>query len=498
MKLPELIDQMSSFALAVSAAPDGKLRVVGDNSRLTNDMKEALQKYRSDFVRLLAPRERGEREGSGDLMIGDRRFEFSSWTPEERLRSPIAIDTETELIDGATIPRIALATVSDGKTHRLIKPENLGAFIQAHYQAHFVAHNASFDFAVIRQAIGSDAAWVAVADHGRLHDTMVLDSLIRLGRNDTYPSPRDLGTLAKLYLNVEIDKNDPYRRRYAELIDCPWDQADPGVFTYAIKDAIVTWQLFRKLTAIAAKIGEPFANKIFDNHLRRFGFLTETLQVRAAIALSQIERNGITLDQSRVGAATAKLTSHMESLVDQLSDTPEADGLFKRAKESGELIRSASGKPSSNRSKLQEILTRIGTEAGIAAPGTSKTKKITTSMKFWAPYADRSMFLSLWLELEETTKLRQTVAGLQTQTIHPKYTTLVRTGRTSCSKPNIQQLPRSGGVREMVVPSPGNVFLTIDYSAIELRTLAAVCERRFGQSRLADVIREGVDPHNFT
>lgn len=50
----------------------------------------------------------------------------------------------------------------------------------------------------------------------------------------------------------------------------------------------------------------------------------------------------------------------------------------------------------------------------------------------------------------------------------------------------------------MIVPSPGTYFLTIDYSAIELRTLAAVCERRYGSSQLAEVIRKGIDPHGFT
>ena len=82
--------------------------------------------------------------------------------------------------------------------------------------------------------------------------------------------------------------------------------------------------------------------------------------------------------------------------------------------------------------------------------------------------------------------------------IHPRYSTLVRTGRTSCSSPNIQQLPRSGGFREMIVASPSHYLLAVDYSFVELRTLAAVCEFRFGSSTLADVIRAGVDPHVHT
>ena len=62
---------------------------------------------------------------------------------------------------------------------------------------------------------------------------------------------------------------------------------------------------------------------------------------------------------------------------------------------------------------------------------------------------------------------------------------LVRTGRTSCADPNIQNLPRSGGFREAFVPASEHVYLIIDYSFIELRTLAAVCEARYGRSTLA-------------
>jgi len=48
------------------------------------------------------------------------------------------------------------------------------------------------------------------------------------------------------------------------------------------------------------------------------------------------------------------------------------------------------------------------------------------------------------------------------------------------------------------VASPGHLLLAIDYGYIELRTLAAVCEARYGPSRLADTIRAGNDPHSFT
>jgi hypothetical protein len=82
--------------------------------------------------------------------------------------------------------------------------------------------------------------------------------------------------------------------------------------------------------------------------------------------------------------------------------------------------------------------------------------------------------------------------------VHPSYRTLVRTGRTSCSSPNIQQMPRREEFRRLFQAPPGRFLLAVDYAFIELRTLAAVTARRFGQSQMAEVIKAGIDPHAYT
>ncbi len=436
--------------------------------------------------------------GRLSVRFGQADFGFSIWEQGERLVSPIAIDTETELIQGTSIPRVALISVSDGREHRLIRPEDLQAFIDLHSQADFVAHNASFDFAVVRKALKDPLPWVEAAHSGRLHDTMILDALIRLARDDSYPNPRDLGTLSKLYLGVVIDKDDPFRLRYSELLDRSWDSVDVGFFRYAIKDAIATRKLWDALRRIAADLIKPFEGDLLSGAVDQFGILTESLQVRGAIALSEIERNGVALDRSLVESTRKKLSEEIESLIEQIRSLPETEGLFKYSR-SGGLVLTASMKPATNQGRLLEILEAISEELLLEdVPQSEKTKKITSSIKYWGQYSERSVFLSLWVRLEEVAKLFQFFAGLKSERIHPRYTTLVRTGRTSASGPNIQQLPRTGGFREMIVPSRGSLFLGIDYSAIELRTLAAVLERRYGRSRLADVLREGVDPHAFT
>jgi DNA polymerase I-like protein with 3'-5' exonuclease and polymerase domains len=79
--------------------------------------------------------------------------------------------------------------------------------------------------------------------------------------------------------------------------------------------------------------------------------------------------------------------------------------------------------------------------------------------------------------------------------IHSSFRSLVATGRTSSSGPNIQNVRRLPGIRECFVPRSGKVFLDADYDGLELRTLAQVCLNLLGKSRLAEVLNSGIDPH---
>jgi DNA polymerase I-like protein with 3'-5' exonuclease and polymerase domains len=497
LSLPQLFQALSSLSLTVSLDAAGAPRIVGDVGRLTDEIKHSLREHRGEFIALLGAETQSINDVSGKVSLSNHDFAYASWRSRERLASPIAIDCETELIDGHQVPRLALVSVSDGTKHRLIQPDQLDEFISQHADRHFIAHNAAFDFAVLRKSLRSDNAWLGICNEGRLHDTMILDALIRLARSDEEPTYRDLGTVVRAYLEIDIDKNDPYRLRYTEIIGKSWETVDPGFFQYAIKDAIVTWKLYQSLTAIAATLMKPFSGDLLEGSRQRFGLLTESLQVRAAIAIAEIERTGLSLDRHQVALTRRSLEVEVAELVRRIRSLPEVDGLFKLTR-SGDLSMTPSGKPSINHTRLAEVLEQVATTHGFAIPRTEKSNKITTSLKEWGQHIDCSPFLSMWVRLETIAKLCQFLSGLNSDRIHPRYRVIVRTGRTSCSGPNIQQLPRAGGFREMVIPSPGHYLLSIDYSAVELRTLAAICEQRFGQSRLADVFRQGIDPHKFT
>jgi len=85
--------------------------------------------------------------------------------------------------------------------------------------------------------------------------------------------------------------------------------------------------------------------------------------------------------------------------------------------------------------------------------------------------------------------------------IHAWWNVLVNSGRTSCRKPNLQNQPQRGGVRECFVPRPGFVYVSIDYASAEMRSLAQVCLDMFGYSALAETLLgdsehpNGYDPH---
>lgn len=68
------------------------------------------------------------------------------------------------------------------------------------------------------------------------------------------------------------------------------------------------------------------------------------------------------------------------------------------------------------------------------------------------------------------------------------------TGRISSSQPNMQQLPKDGGVRGIYVPSDGFKFLSCDYAQLEV-SLAAHFSR---DENLLKIVYDGASQHDIT
>ncbi len=85
--------------------------------------------------------------------------------------------------------------------------------------------------------------------------------------------------------------------------------------------------------------------------------------------------------------------------------------------------------------------------------------KILSDLKV---YREESQFFSLYSE--------QFVAMAdEDNKIHPKYNQIIRTGRMSCSRPNIQQ--QNERSKRLIIPGKGRAFISRDYSQIEFRLI---------------------------
>ena len=80
--------------------------------------------------------------------------------------------------------------------------------------------------------------------------------------------------------------------------------------------------------------------------------------------------------------------------------------------------------------------------------------------------------------------------------VHPGLKSLAaRTARMSIMNPPLQQLPAGDWrIRRCFIPDPGNVFISSDFSQIELRVIAANAQ----VEQMIDAIRTDVDLHNRT
>lgn len=143
----------------------------------------------------------------------------------------------------------------------------------------------------------------------------------------------------------------------------------------------------------------------------------------------------------------------------------------------------------------------VQASAGIDAPGVSVLEMTGATDGALAKYAE---FVTLGKMLSND------VAMLEAGTMYPVHTRydIAETGRTTSSKPNIQNLNTGRiknktstaqrlrpGVRQAFVPRHGKVFAQADFPQLELYTLAQCCYSWLGYSKLGDALNAGLDPH---
>lgn len=363
-----------------------------------------------------------------------------------------------------------------------------------------IGQNTAYDLAVLADAAslrGIDLmpGIFAALDAGRIRDTKIREMLLAIAQNRIGYDPItkkaagifSLSNLVLRYFKVDISASksggEPWRLRYCELDGTPAAHWPGDAAAYALDDAQWTLSVYEAQWAANpahSDIGKPV---VLDNG----DIVDEIPQTAAAWALHLMACYGLRTDPDAVRAFTEDTAAIV------------ADG-------EAAAIRAGFLRPpdkNGHRARNMKVLRALVSAAYHEKPPLSKPSKTYPNgqVKTDADTLEGSGHPDLigYAEAGTARKFAETYipilerAGEYPLTSSPNV--LVKSGRTSWRKPNMQNPPRKGRFRECFVPRPGNLFVSVDYDTAELRALAQVLLWWFGESALARAICDGIDPH---
>lgn len=389
----------------------------------------------------------------------------------------VALDTETCAWlnrTGWKAPPLVCVSLSDGSRTWVVHRSDPGLFpvVRAALAEGVVGHHVAFDMCVLAAAGFPLEEIFAAYEQDKITCTMAREKLLDIATGDmaTQRKPRGLGyaldTLAKRRLDVDLDKSS-VRLQYEQLYNVPVEQWPAAAREYAANDALYTWRLHEE------QARAPGAQNLIDEHR----------QARAAFWIQLMATWGATVDLPRLHELKARYEADFAAAgrylvtvgLARIEKKKDGEHLTRNVKVAG--------------ARLVQAYARQGrdyprTEGG--APDLSRESCENAQDPALLRY---SQYMAL------SSKVTKEIPALEKPLIHAYFDPLVETGRTSCSGPNLHNLPRKGGFRECLIPRSGHVFVCADFSGFELATLAQCCLELVGYSKLADALNAGLDPH---
>jgi DNA polymerase-1 len=242
------------------------------------------------------------------------------------------------------------------------------------------------------------------------------------------------------------------------------------VVSYGAEDSDITWRLYRLFSQLLES--------------RNLSGLMESVEMPLLRIIAGMEMNGILLDRGRLDPLAKEFEARIAETERQV---------FAICGHSFNL---------NSPKQLQEVLF---VERDI--PTGAKTKSgFSTSTDVLQPLAETYPEVALVLQFRMLSKLKNTYVDKlplqineRTGRIHPLFSqTGTETGRLSCKEPNLQNIPvrteEGRRIRSSFVPRQGCVFLSADYSQIELVVLAHMAD----DPGLKAAFSEGIDVHRST
>jgi len=431
----------------------------------------------------------------------------------------IALDTETIPIGPYNvIPKLICAQVAVRTEERIEYKllanyprdrENVEAALTGILSEHHVIfHNAAFDLPVLIKEFPS--LWEVVfqgLQDGRYHDTYLREKLYNLSTTGSLtfePTPDSedvgrrisysLGSLVAKYLGEDrtADKTDEdsWRFHFDQLEGLPLAEYPQEAVDYAVQDAVDTLRVYEA----QEDLGVP---------------PTEDFQVAASVAFQFMTAWGLKCDQTMVAEVRERIESDLSH--DKLPHLVESGVL--RPEElprphKNNPLKLTKGKPESiDTKKLQFVVRKVCEDNNIPIVMTEPSKKfpegqVSASSEVMDDIAHLHPILVNYQTRQNVQSiLTRELPHMDGEIVHPCYDILKETGRTSSYHsdlyPSTNVQSKDPRIRPCFMARPGTVFYSVDYSAIELGSLAQKIYDLFGHSFLRELINDGHDPHAF-
>lgn len=214
--------------------------------------------------------------------------------------------------------------------------------------------------------------------------------------------------------------------------------------------------------------------------------LYQEVELPLAAILREMEQAGVRIDVPMLKQAETQLNEELQTLEQQIYTSASTTFNINSPKQVGEVL-----------------FDQLQLDAKAKK---SKNGQYSTSEEVLLTLKPKHPVVGMILAYRELKKLISTyISALPTYInpatgkIHTTYNqTVTATGRLSSSNPNLQNLPirseRGQLIRQAVIPDEGCLFLSADYSQIELRLMA-----HFSQDpHLVEAFRSGQDIHAAT
>jgi DNA polymerase-1 len=323
---------------------------------------------------------------------------------------------------------------------------------------HKIGQNMKFDIQVL--------ANYGIEVKGALFDTMIAHYLLEpdMRHNMNLLSESYLGYSPVHIESLIGEKGNNQKNMRSVAVD--------KLMEYAVEDADVTYQL----------------KNIFEPRIKSEGLepLASDIEMPLIRVLAKMERNGVKLDLDDLKAITINLREDIISLEKEIYVLAGTEFNISSPKQLGDIL---------------FIRLKLDDKARV-----TKTKQFVTNEEILQRLTNRHPIIEKVLEYRGLKKLLSTyvealplLVEKKTGRIHTSYNQAVAsTGRLSSNNPNLQNIPvrdeRGREIRKAFVPEKGHIFLSADYSQIELRLMAHLSKDK---SMIADFL-SGNDIHAAT